>query len=106
MQPTLPDIQLRSDGSIDGIDGLLDQISASLGRRIIPMLRQEILPILQNDRDLQATLGRAIGRQIALPLWALLAVGAVYAALQMQKGRTAQEKIDSIVDRVMHPGRS
>lgn len=101
MPPTLPDIQLRSDGSIDGIDGLLDQISASLGRRIIPMLRQEILPVLQNDREMQATLGRAIGRQLALPLWVLLGGGAIYVAYRMQQGRTAREKLDSVVERVL-----
>jgi hypothetical protein len=103
--PTLPDIQLHADGSISGINGLLDQISASLGRQIVPMLRHEILPIIQNDRDMQAQLGRAIGRQLALPLWLLLGSGAVYVAYRMQQGRTVNEKLDTLVDRVLSTSR-
>lgn len=74
----VPLIQVRADGSITGIDGMLDQISASVGRQILPMLRDQVLPVLQNDRQLQMTVGRAAGQQIAKPLWALAIVTGTY----------------------------
>jgi hypothetical protein len=98
--PNLPEIELRSDGSIPGIDGLLDQVSHALGRRIIPMVREQIVPVLQQDRDLQMNIGKAIGRQLALPLWVLVGGAAVYAAVRIHRNREVRDKIDAAVRKV------
>lgn len=73
-----PDLSVMPDGRISGIDGMLDQISGSLAKQVVPLLRTEILPILQNDLRLQATIGAAVGREVARPLWALVAIAALY----------------------------
>lgn len=74
---------MRPDGSISGVDGMLDQISASLARQIVPAIRDNVLPVIQHDRQLQTTVGRAagvaIGQELAKPLWAIAIVAGVYA---------------------------
>jgi hypothetical protein len=101
MDPTLPDIQFNPDGSIRGIDGLLDQIALSVGRKLIPMIRHEILPVLQEDRDLQTRIGRGIGREIAMPLWALAIGGALYGGVKLYERHRTDRKLESFVERVM-----
>lgn len=67
-------VTVGADGRISGIDGMLDQISGALLRQA----KTEILPTLQNDRELQTTVGRAIGKSLANPLWVMAGVAAVY----------------------------
>lgn len=84
-----PEVGVRPDGSITGIDGMLDQISASLARQIVPAIRDTVVPVLQNDRQLQTTVGRAagaeIGRQLAGPLWTLAIIAGVYAGWKIYR---------------------
>lgn len=67
-------ISVGANGYIHGIDGMLDQISGALLRQA----KTEILPTLQNDRELQMTVGRAAGKAMAKPLWVIAGVAAVY----------------------------
>jgi hypothetical protein len=99
--PTLPDIRYNADGSITGIDGLLDQIAAAVARRFVPILRQEILPVLQEDRDMQMRIGRGIGREIAMPLWAMALGGAVYGGIRLYDRRMRQRRRESLAAQVM-----
>jgi hypothetical protein len=99
--PTLPDIRYNPDGSIEGIDGLLDQIAAAVAKRFIPILRHELLPVLQEDRGMQMRIGRGIGREIAMPLWAIAIGGALYGGIKLYERHRMDRKIESFVDRVM-----
>lgn len=99
--PELPDIRYNPDGSIEGIDGLLDQIAAAVAQRFIPILRHELLPVLQEDRELQMRIGRGIGREIARPLWAMAIGGVLYGSIKLYEKRRTQRKVESIVERVM-----
>lgn len=101
MDPTLPDIRFNPDGSIEGIDGLLNQIATSIGKKIIPMLRHELLPVLQEDSEMQMRIGRGIGREIAMPLWALAIGGALYGGMKLYERHRAERKLESFVGRVM-----
>ncbi len=56
-------------GRIPGIDGMLDQVAGAVVRQAVPALRDQILPVLQNDRALQRTVGRAAGEALAQKLW-------------------------------------
>jgi hypothetical protein len=98
-----PGIQLRADGSITGIDALLDQISGSLGRQIVPMLREQIVPILQNDRELQTAIGRAAGREIAKPLWGLALIGVIYGVISVRHKQKEERLLGSIASRIIRP---
>jgi len=101
LAPTLPDIRYNADGSIQGIDGLLDQIAGAVARRFVPILRQEILPALQEDRDMQTRIGRGIGREIAMPLWAIAIGGALYGGIKLYERHRMDRKMESFVDKVM-----
>lgn len=52
----------QSDGRIAGIDGVLDQIAGAVTRQVVPIVRDTVLPIIQRDKELQKTVGEAIGR--------------------------------------------
>lgn len=72
--PTSPqDIRFDQQGRMVGVDGLLDQIAAAAARQATPLLRDVALPALQRDRELQRTVGIAIGtglgQQIKPVLW-------------------------------------
>lgn len=99
--PTLPDIRYNADGSIAGIDGLLDQIASAVARRFVPILREEILPTLQEDREMQMRIGRGIGREVAMPLWAMVVGGAIYGGIKLYERHRTERKLESFVDRVM-----
>ena len=69
-----------ADGRVLGVDGLLDQISGSVARQF----RTELWPEIRNDRELQRTVGYAVGhgagnalRPAATGAAAALGVGAI-----------------------------
>ena len=68
---TIPDsarVRIGEQGYIHGIDGMLQQVaSAFVG---------EVMPHVSSDRQMQAAVGRAIGQEIARPLWVLAGVAA------------------------------
>lgn len=56
-------IQFDARGRLVGIDGVLDQISESLAKQAV-----HLLPLLQADKELQRTIGRAAGEAAARKL--------------------------------------
>jgi hypothetical protein len=84
-----PEIVMGPDGRITGIDGMLSQIAGALAREAAPVIRAEILPVLQQDRETQRTLGAAAGKSLAQELRPWVAVGAgalaVIAAVKVAK---------------------
>jgi hypothetical protein len=76
-----PPIYVRPDGSISGIEGMLDQITSSLVRQV----RVELLPVLQADKNLQATLGQGIGSEVAKPIWVLVGIAGAYAVWKVYR---------------------
>lgn len=76
-------IVVRSDGSIAGIDGMLDQIGGALVRQF----RTELWPVVRADTQLQQTVGSAAGRELAKPLWALAIIAGVYVGWKIYKKR-------------------
>lgn len=83
------DVQVGPDGRIVGVDGMLHQIAAALVTQAIPVIRQEILPVLQHDRQTQKQVGDAIGNAIGRQLKPFAVVGAgaltVIAVVQVCK---------------------
>lgn len=53
----MSNIALRSNGSISGIDGMLDQVAGAVTKQV----RAQILPVVQQDRELQRNLARGLG---------------------------------------------
>jgi hypothetical protein len=96
------DVQVGPDGRIVGVDGMLHQIAAALAIQAIPVIRQEILPVLQHDRQTQKQVGDAIGNAIGRQLKPYAVVGAgaltVIAVIQVckyqLKKRLAQQGLD------------
>lgn len=84
--PPTADVRVGENGYIHGIDGMLDQISGALVR--------QALPIIQRDKDLQVTVGGAIGtsagRVLAQPLWIIAGIAAVYVGWQIFKPHTRE----------------
>lgn len=74
-----PPIQVAENGYVYGIDGMLDQICGALARQG----KHEWLPVLQRDKDLQATVGASIGRELAKPLWVIAFLIAGYAGYKI-----------------------
>lgn len=81
--PPIPsDVRIGPDGRIVGIDPILDQIAQAAARQAIPiiqqtlppLLRNDVLPILQRDKELQRTIGEAAGRAAAREIkpWMIL----------------------------------
>lgn len=61
-------VRIGEHGYIHGIDGMLSQVArAFVG---------EAMPHVTADRDMQARVGRAIGQEVAKPLWVLAGVAA------------------------------
>lgn len=91
-------------GRIPGIDGMLDQVAAAVARQAAPLVRTEILPVLQADRELQRTVGAAAGQAAATKLWPWFAVGAaalvviaaasVHRSIRESEGRGPSEPRD------------
>jgi hypothetical protein len=63
--PPASPVSIGPNGYISNIDGMLSQVSGALMREA----KVHLLPELQQDKALQETVGRAIGREIAKPLW-------------------------------------
>lgn len=60
-----PAIRAGENGRIEGIDGMLSQISGALAREFVPVIKSEVLPQIQQDREMQRTIGAAAGAAIA-----------------------------------------
>lgn len=75
-------------GRIIGVDGMLDQIAEALAKQARPILVEDVLPAIRNDRELQRQVGYGAGQALARPLWfvggalAVLAGVAVYRAVR------------------------
>lgn len=88
-----PDIGIGPDGKMTGIEPILDQITKSVVDNAGPMIRNQLLPVLQADKAMQREVGRAIGHAIAkhlqLPAWiaagALATIAAVMVKNAMEK---------------------
>lgn len=65
------------------VGSVLDQFAAALATQA----RAQLLPALQSDRELQRTVGAAMGREIAKPLWVLAGVAAVYVGWRIYHAR-------------------
>lgn len=78
-----PEAAVGPDGHVYGIDGMLDQVAGALARQA----RTELLPAIQADRELQETIGRAAGREVAKPLWILAGLAAVYVGYRLCNAR-------------------
>src|SRR5258708_37444025 len=97
---TTPSIGVGPDGRIAGIDGMLDQVAGALVRQATPLVQSQILPAIQRDRALQATVGAAAGRAAAHALrpWvilgtvslATLAAVSVYHAMRPASRRSSR----------------
>lgn len=66
-------IALRSNGSISGIDGMLDQVAGAVAKQV----RTHILPVVQQDRELQRNLARGLGEGLGDKLSPAATVAAV-----------------------------
>ncbi len=80
--PANSPVAIGPDGRITGISGILDQIGEAAARQAIPVLQQvvpplirnDIMPILLRDKEMQRTLGEAAGRAAAREIkpWVIL----------------------------------
>lgn len=85
----MSNIALRDNGSISGIDGMLNQVAGAVTRQV----REQILPVVQNDRDMQRNLARGLGEGIGDKLspaamvaaTALLVLAGCYAYKTLKK---------------------
>lgn len=76
--PRSAEIVVGEDGYIHGIDGMLNQVArAFVG---------QAMPVVQQDREMQARVGAAIGAELARPVWLLAGVAAAYVAWQIYQG--------------------
>lgn len=77
--PSPAPIYVGSNGYIHGIDGMLDQISGALVK--------QAMPIIQQDRSMQETIGYGAGKALAKPLWVLSGIAAVWVGWQIYQSR-------------------
>lgn len=77
--PESSQIRVGENGYIHGVDGMLDQIGGALMKHAGPMIVRDVLPAFQQDKQLQVTIGAAMGRSIAEELqpWIVVGVGAI-----------------------------
>lgn len=101
-EPTLPDIRFNPDGSITGIEGLLNQIAGALGKNLMPILRQDLIPVLQEDPHMQKRIGQAIGKQLAMPLWVLTGGVLVYLGYKAYQDDGTRAQVHRAARRVKH----
>lgn len=84
-----PPVDVAPDGRITGVDGMLDQIAAAIGRQVTPMLTRDVLPLLQRDTALQRTvgqsLGQGLGHELRGPAWLLAGSVGVLAVAAWRK---------------------
>lgn len=81
--PASSDIRVGANGYIYGIDGMLDQIAGACMRQA----KTELLPVIQQDYKMQATVGRAAGAAMARPLWVIAGIAAVYVGYKIYQDR-------------------
>ena len=74
-----PQISVSENGYVHGIDGLLGQVATALMRSA----KSELLPAVRRDQALQQAVGRAIGRELAKPLWVIAGATVVYVGYKM-----------------------
>jgi len=74
-----------------GVDGLLNQIAAALGREAAPLIRDVILPEIRDDYALQQRVGAAAGRaavqELKPVLWTIAGILGVVAVTYVVKSR-------------------
>ena len=77
--PESAQIRVGENGYIHGVDGMLDQIGGALMKHAGPMIVRDVLPAVQQDKQLQVTIGAAMGQSIAEQLqpWIIVGVGAI-----------------------------
>lgn len=78
---------LAPDGSVPALQGVIDQASGSLTQQLVPVIRNEILPVLQNDVELQMNIGRGAGEEIAKPLWLMVVLFGGYVTWKVLEKR-------------------
>lgn len=104
----MDDVKVNGDGRIAGIDGMLNQIAAALAAQAIPRVRQELLPPILADREMQATIGRAAGEAVARKLRPYAVVGALalvtIAGVQVAKYRLKRAQADRAASLGAGPG--
>jgi len=88
-----PDVGFAPDGTLTGVDGLLNQIAAALGREAGPLLRDVVLPEIRRDTVLQDRIGAAAGRaavqELKPVLWTIAGVLGIVAVTYVVKSRRA-----------------
>lgn len=87
------DVEIDESGRIAGVDGVLNQVAEALARQAGPMLRNEILPVLQRDRAMQRTIGAAAGAAIGRKLAPYAALSTL--ALVVIAGLKAKKYLDA-----------
>lgn len=92
--PSVPEsarIYVGERGYIHGIDGMLSQVAGALVG--------QAMPHVSADHEMQARVGRAIGQEIAKPLWTIAAVGGAAVLLLLLSGGLAGPRPRSRVER-------
>lgn len=85
-QPRPAEVTVLPDGSVRGLDGLLNQVAGAVARSV----RQEIYPTVAADRELQQRVGHAAGAEIARSLFVpacIVAGAAVVGAAALWRSR-------------------
>jgi len=83
--PATPDIGFAPDGTMTGVDGLLNQIAAAIAREAGPLIRDVLLPEIRRDTALQDRIGGAAGRaavqELKPVLWTVAGILGVVATV-------------------------
>ena len=91
-----PEIKVASDGRIEGVDGMLDQVASALMKHAGPMIRSDVLPVVQRDEVMQARVGQAMGNAVAdrMMPWVILGTTAlgVMALVGVMRWEKQREK--------------
>ena len=97
--PPAQDIRIGENGYVHGVEGMLDQVARAFMKNAGPMLRAEVLPVLQQDQAMQTRVGQAVGAEIAQRWrpWLIAGVGALTALtlvelLRYQGERSARQR--------------
>ena len=96
--PASSEIRVNAvDGHVQGIDGMLDQVARAVMRYAGPALRQDVLPVLQEDTRMQTRIGQAVGAEIAdrWRPWIIVGAGALSVLALVELARFARERASS-----------
>lgn len=89
---TTPHIAFAPDGSITGVDGLLNQIAGALARQAVPLIRTELLPALEQNTAIQDRIGAAAGREAVRELkpylWTVTGAVVLAVGVYLYRGRS------------------